>query len=174
MRQITFTPSGFDTGFQYNAVLIKDGIIVSTLLDLVEDTPYSFTVNIPGTYILSVNKQFDNSCVFSQIVQAFFPVVTYNTTGVDCNNNTYTFSVTLTNPETAGSNVQYGWSLINDCSLVSNWSNNANMIIPADDTTRYFFVRNNSQLCCNFIAQSVNSPCVQCNLDVTGISFVCN
>lgn len=174
MKEITFTPTGFDLGVSYSARLIKDSVIQQTISNLVENQPYQFEVVVPGTYILSVVKDSDSSCVFSQTVQALFPIVTFSTSGVDCNSNTYTFQVNLSNPETAGANVQYGFSLINDCSTVSNWSSNTTLTVPADDVTRYFFVRNNSQLCCNFIGQAVNSPCVVCILNVTNISFNCN
>ncbi len=174
MKEITFTPTGFEFGQIYDAKLILGSTIVATILNLVENTPYTFEIVIPGTYILSVTKRSDSSCIFSQVVQALFPITTHTTSGVNCTNNTYTFEIVLTNPVTAGNNVQYGWSLLNDCSSVSNWSFNSVLTIPADDVMRYFFVRNSSQACCNFIDQNIESPCVVCDLEVTNISFVCN
>lgn len=174
MKEISFTPGDFEPGFIYDATLIFNGTIVQTQLNLVEGQPVTFEIVVPGTYVFSVVKRNDSSCLFSQVVQAFFPLVEFTDGTVDCNNNTYVFEITLTNPLTAGSNVQYGWSFNNDCSTVNNWTNNNILSIPADDITRYFFVKNDSQSCCNYLTQLVKSPCVVCTLTVTNISFNCN
>lgn len=173
MKQITFIPDGFESGFIYDARLIKDNTVIETISNLIELEDYSFEVDVPGNYVVSISKRGDDSCTVNQSVQALFPVVTHIVTSTDCVNNTYTFTITLTNPTTAGTNVQYGWSIFNDHTTVTNWTGNGTLIVPADDTFRYFFVKNATS-CAELIAQSSNSPCITCNLSVSGISFVCN
>lgn len=174
MRRISFTPSGFDPGEIYDAKLILNGNVQATLLNLTENVPAFFDVTVPESYIISVVKRSDGACVENRQILAYFPIVESSFTGVNCNDNTYTVTITLQNPTTAGDNVQYGWSLLNDCSTVSNWNGVSQFIIQADDTVRYFFVRNNSQGCCNFVTQNAQSPCVTCTLTITSISFNCN
>lgn len=171
MKNITFTPTGFKIGNSYTAQLLLNGEIIDTIINLVVNTQYSFTVTVPATYLLKVMDVTDNLCVFSQTVQALFPVTTHSISDVDCNNNTYSYNITITNPTTAGNNVQFGWSTINDCSAVSNWGTNNNLILSADNVVRYVFIRNSG--CCNFISSSTKNPCINCTLSVTNISFNC-
>lgn len=174
MKEIVFTPSGFEIGNTYSAQLFLDSSLVDTIPNLVNGQQTMFTVTTPGTYLLKVMNNFDSSCVDTKIVQALFPVVSKTESSVDCNNNTYTFAINLINPTTAGSNVRYGFSLFNDCSTVTSWGSSPNVILPADSTIRYVFVRNDSQVCCNLIDDSVKDPCVSCSLTVDNIAFNCN
>lgn len=173
MRTIKFTPGGFVPGNTYTAELVYNGNVVDSISNLVENTQRSFTVTTAGNYTLRVRSQQDGACIFTQNIQAFFPVVNYTEGDVDCNNNTYSFIINLTNASTAGSGVQYGWSLQNDCSTVTNWGSNGNFNVPADDVIRYFFVKNNIPTCCSIIVGSTKSPCITCDLTVTNISFTC-
>lgn len=174
MKKIFFTPQGFQTGHAYVAQLLLNGVIVASINNLVNNVQRYFEVVIPGNYVLKIIDTVDGNCVSSSSVQALFPVVTHVDSSVDCQNNTYTFSITLTNPSTSGSNVRYGWSTTDNCSIVNNWQSSGNLILPADSTTRYVFVKNDDSACCNKIAQSLKNPCIICSLTVTGISFNCN
>lgn len=174
MKEIFFTPKGFQTGASYTAELLFNNAVVDSKSNLVEFQQYSFEVYVPGTYTLRIKRVNDNFCLFTMVVQALFPLVEYNESGVDCSNNTYNISLNLTNPLTAGVNIQFGWSLLNDCSTVTNWSSSTNLILPADDIIRYVFVKNQDQTCCNFILQSSESGCLVCNLDVINVVFSCN
>ena len=174
MKEIFFTPSGFAQGATYRAELLFNNSVVQTISVLVEDQQQMFTVTTPGTYVLKILSNIDSACVSSSSIQALFPVVTFTQSSVDCNNNTYTFAINLTNPSTSGSNVRYGYSNFNDCQTVGSWSSNPNVILSADSVTRYVFVRNDSQVCCNLIGSSVKEPCVSCTLTVTNIGFNCS
>jgi hypothetical protein len=174
MGNISFTPKGLRQEFSYYAELLYDSQVVHTEYDLVNYQPYTFEVEIPGSYTIKVARVDNDLCVLNITVQALFPIVEFDESAVDCTNNTYSFFLTLTNPATAGINVQYGWSLLNDCATVQNWSSSTNLILPADDVVRYVFVRNQDQLCCNFVTGSVQSPCDVCNLDVINVVFTCN
>ena len=171
MKTITFKPSGFINGNSYKAELILNNFVVETTLNLVNNNQYEYQVNVPGTYLLKVTNITNSICVYSEYIQGLFPIVNYNESTVDCNTNTYTFDISVLNPITAGFNIQYGWSLVNNCENVNNWGT-IDLILPADDIIRYVFIRNTS--CCNFVASSVKSPCVTCTLTVTNISFNCN
>lgn len=174
MKEITFRPKGFDPGASYYAELLLNSNVEFVITDLVEFQLYTVIITEPGTYTLNIYKALDGVCKESRVIQALFPIVQADATTVDCLNNTYNVILTLTNPSTAGVNVQYGWSLQNMCSTVENWSSSTNLIFPADDVVRYIFVKNQSQSCCNLIGSTVNSPCVTCNLDVTNVVFTCN
>lgn len=171
MKTITFTPTGFEIGNTYSSQLLLNNNVVDSKDNLVANTQYTYTVTIPGTYLLKVMNLTDNTCVFSEYVQALFPLITYSTSEVNCNNNEYSFIINISNPTTAGNNIQFGWSLLNDCATVSAWTNNTTLILPADDVTRYVFVKNTG--CCNLIITSSESPCITCTLNVTNISFNC-
>lgn len=172
MREIFFTPTNFISGASYTAELLLNNTVVSTINSLVENTQYSFTVSSPNTYVLRVRSTVDGSCVFTQVVQALFPIVTTSVGNVDCELNVYNYTINVTNPSTAGINIQYGWSLANNCSGVSNWNNNNIISLPADDVVRYIFIRNS--VCCNLVGSTSASPCSTCDLNVINISFSCN
>lgn len=174
MKRVYFTPTGFEVGYTYIAQLIKDGVVQSTITSLVNNVQRYFDITTPGTYTISVLRTNDNSCLDSITIQAYFPVVTSEITGVNCLNNTYTVVLTLTNPDTAGSDVQYGMTTSNNCTSVTSWQLNGNFSVPADDVVRYFFVRNSSQDCCNYVTQNVQSPCPTCTLAITNVTFDCN
>lgn len=174
MGNISFKPKGFTTGASYYAELLLDSVIVHTEYNLVEFNDYDITVNTPGTYTLRIARIDNDQCIKTAIIQALFPIVTTEISEVDCLTNTYSVFLNLTNPATAGVNVQYGWSLNNDCKTVVNWSVDPNLILPADDVNRYIFVRNGNVDCCNFVIRTADSPCDVCNLDVTNIVFSCS
>ena len=172
MKEISFTVSGFIAGKSYYAELVKDGITFQTVQNLVNGQIVEFLISVPGTYTIRVVES-GGACISTQTVQALFPTVEFNETGVDCISNTYTFEILLTNPLTAGSNVQYGFSFSNNCTSVSNWDSANSIIVPADDIERWFFVKNDSG-CCNLVGSTVKSPCALCSLQVSGITFNCN
>lgn len=171
MKEITFTPGNFLPSNVYRASLILDGEEVDAIENLTS-APQTFSVTIPGVYIIKITNVTTGTCTKSITVQALFPLVNYNISDVNCDNNSYTFSVTLTNPTTAGSNIQYGWSFINDCGSVAQWTSNLNLTLPADSVTRYVFVRNSG--CCYLIASTMEDPCVLCNITISNVSFNCN
>lgn len=174
MGHITFRPTGFKPGASYYAELLFDSAVVYNEYNLEEFELYEVEVEEPGTYTLKIYKVGDDNCIIERVIQALFPLISYFTSAVDCSNNTYSYIITLLNPETAGINVQYGWSLVNQCSTVTNWSTNTTLILPADDVNRYVFVRNQDVSCCTFISASAESPCEGCNLNVTNIVFTCS
>lgn len=175
MKRIYFTPDNFQVGKTYTAQLLFDGSIVATITNLVEDQEYYFEVSTPGSYVIKLTTNLgDLDCNRTRSVQALFPIVTFTESAVNCDNNTYNFNITLTNPTTAGSNVRYGYSNFNDCSTVASWSTNPILTIPADSVVRYVFVRNNVVDCCYLISPTVEDPCVICDLDITNISFSCS
>lgn len=174
MKEITFIPRGFKPGHSYIAELVFNGEVVDTITSLIENSTYIFSTTVPGTYTIRIVNSLENSCLSSRIVQALYPIVEYTTTDVDCVNNTYNVIINLTNPDTAGIGVLYGWSLQNDCSTVSQWNSDSNISLPADDIPRFIFVKNQSQLCCSLITASVKSPCITCNLEIVNIVFSCN
>lgn len=171
---ISFTPKHFKVGVSYYAELLLNNNVVATFTNLVQNVQLTYNVTVPGTYVVNVYEQGNGVCKDSETIQALFPLVQYSTTEVDCDFNTYTFNLILTNPDTAGSNVQYGWSFSNNCSGVNNWSVSPNLILSSDDIIRYIFVKNSNMQCCTLIASSTKSPCTACNLSISNVVFSCN
>lgn len=172
MNPISFRPQGFLSGHTYSAHLYLNGVLVDTINNLVVNQLETFYVSIPGSYLLRVVDNTDSSCVFSQTVQALFPIFSYSETDVNCNTNQYTVIISISNPLTAGEGLQFGYSSLNDSATVNNWGTNANLILPADNVTRYVFLRNS--VCTYLVVASQKSPCSICTLTVTQITFSCS
>ena len=174
MKEIVFVAAGFAVGQTYRAELYLNSVLRDTINNLVNGNSYEFTVTEPGTYTVRVVSNQDGVCVDSKIVQVLYPTFTFSSSSVDCDSNTYTFNVALTNPTTAGSNIQYGWSTFNDCATVSNWTSVGTIIIPADSTTRFVFIKNDNLTCCTLVGPTVKDPCSTCDLTISNIYFTCN
>lgn len=174
MAKITYTPNNFIPGDVYSSQLLLNNVVVGTHTPLVAGQQRFFEITEPGTYTLKVFNNTDNTCIYTQVIQSLFPLFTYTISDVNCNNNTYTVTVTVTNPATSGSNIRYGWSTINDSSTVTNWSGSNSLILNADSTTRYVFIKNDVVSCQDLVTSTLKDPCVVCDLTVTGITFTCD
>lgn len=175
MQKLRFTPSGLGVNFLYKIEVYfnpSNPILKQTYNNAPDNIQIEYIVDTPGVYIIKAINPQDNTCFRTTNVELFFPVVTYNATDVDCNDDTYTMIITLVNPLTAGQNVQYGFSLINNKTSVSNWQSSSNVLLPADGNLRYVFVKNN--LCTELIVQSSRNACVNCALTISNIQFICN
>lgn len=171
MREIFFTPGNFEQGASYVAELSFNGEVVQTMTPI-PNVQNKFVVTIPGAYVLMVKKLGANACGVPTYVEAWFPLVSYSDTNVNCDTNTYQYIIILSNPNTAGTGIQYGWSLLNQKNSVTNWTEVGTFTVPADDISRFFFVRNDSG-CVYFISSSEKSPCATCTLTVTNVIFSC-
>jgi hypothetical protein len=170
MREIHFTPN-FSPGAPVIAELWLNGDVVQFMTPI-PNVQNTFVVNESGTYTLTVRRVNQTTCISRTVIEVLFPVVTGQATSVDCATNTYEYLLTLLNPTAAGSDIQYGWSLIQDRGSVTNWQYGTTFTLQADSLPRFFYAKN-STTCTVFVSTTTGEPCIQCNLIVTNVVFSC-
>lgn len=179
MRNITVTPSGLSFNQTYRMEVYHENtpsVLVFQKDNIVTGSSVIFPVTIPGTYRVKFFNSGDVSNLCSptisseQIINAYFPIVTNNISNVDCSTETYTVSLSVSNPETSG-NYSFGWGNSPQCVGV-NWVDGNIITFPSDGNNKYVFVKYDE--CCDLVVTANKPPCINCNITIESIVTSCS
>lgn len=179
MRTITIKPSGLSFTESYRLEVYNyntPSTLVFSKDNILNGMTITFPVMNPGTYIVKIfnMKDVSNICVptqFSeQLVNAYFPIVSYVVSETDCSNETYTVTLTIDNPETSG-DVQFGWANTSSCTNINLVEGNT-IIFPSDGNNKYIFARYED--CCDLVLTVNKPPCINCNIAIESIITSCD
>lgn len=185
MKYINFTPEGLGPGNTYRVEVFKAStpdVIYWSKHNLISGQEIVVPVDSPGSYIVKLYNTLDTNgvCVpdeFSEeVVNILYPIVSHVVGEVDCDNEVYTVSFTITNPTSSPHDVEYGWSYSNNCSSVSNWTKIPQLTVPSNGSDIHFFYRYNIGTyaeCCDFISTTNKPPCINCRITINNITVSC-
>lgn len=176
MRNLEITPTGLAPNKTYRIEVFYESSMVYSKDNIVQGSSVVFPVMNPGTYTVKIYNSEDvlGLCEVTeaseQTLTAYFPIVSYIVSEVDCSNETYTISLSIDNPETSGENIQFGWGNSSICSNAT-WVTGNIITLPSDGNTKYIFVKDS--VCCEEIVQVSKPPCINCNIVIESIVTSC-
>lgn len=179
MKNVSITPSGLAPGQSYKIEVVNaasPSTIVFSKNNIIAGSTIVFPVSVPGTYIVKLynHKDLLNICETNSFneksINVYFPIVEYNISETDCSTETYTVSLSVTNPETSGEEYKFGWGNVETCTGVT-WVDGNIITLQSDGNDKYIFVQYDG--CCELLVKTNKSPCINCNITIETLVSSC-